>query len=114
MSYSLRQKRTMLIQSEWNKGYYSDLIGSKAVRVGVDIDPDFDYMVWPYIEFENMKTGEVFKVTVSQDEEGNGPGFLFGLAMFSLGKETIDAYNSMDEEEIDRLLEMNGVKANGR
>lgn len=113
MGAILNRKRSMLIQAEWLKAYYSDLIGKKVVGCGIDFDLDFDYEVWPYLNFEDPETGEVFKVTISRDEEGNGPGFLFGLAEFGLNEKVREAYYTMDEQEVDRLLEQNGVKVNG-
>jgi len=53
------------------------VIGAKIIAAGVNKDllggDDF-----PYFEIEHPKYGKL-KVEVSQDEEGNGPGFLFGL-----------------------------------
>lgn len=64
-------------QTQWSTLYYSSLVGAKVVKVDCSADEFGD--VWPKITFE--KDGETFEVEVSQDEEGNGPGFLFGLAM---------------------------------
>lgn len=61
----------------WNELYYGSLIGATATKVEVTRDDYGD--LWTKITFE--KGEETFEVEVSQDEEGNGPGFLFGLAM---------------------------------
>ncbi len=50
--------------------YYSHLKGCKIVGTGFSNG-------FPYFTAE--KDGQRFKVEISQDPEGNGPGFLFGL-----------------------------------
>jgi hypothetical protein len=52
----------------WMKKYLSHLVDKKIVKVGVTKD-DF-----PFFELDDGT-----KVEISRDEEGNGPGFLFGL-----------------------------------
>lgn len=54
----------------WSR-YYAALKGAKIIDAGIGDDG------FPY--FEAQKNGEVFLCEVSQDAEGNGPGFLFGL-----------------------------------
>lgn len=56
------------------KTYYSELVGARVVGVEIRVE---DNEAWPVLRF--VKNGESFDVDVSQDEEGNGPGFLFGL-----------------------------------
>jgi hypothetical protein len=66
-------------QKEWTKVYYEMLIGLTCV--GVDARTDSEGDCWPVIIFklpEKDGGGEV-EIEVSRDEEGNGPGFLFGL-----------------------------------
>jgi hypothetical protein len=53
--------------------YYQGLVGKKVLAAGVTPDG------FPYMELDS---GE--RIEVSQDEEGNGPGFLFGLPKPSL------------------------------
>jgi len=65
--------------NEWNKLYYGGLVGAKCV--GVKSETDDEGNCWPKLTFE--KDGERFVTEVSMDEEGNGPGFLFGLPMVS-------------------------------
>lgn len=55
--------------------YLQPLVNGKVVSVGVNED---DEGAWPVIVVESP-TGETFTLEVSRDEEGNGPGFLFGL-----------------------------------
>ena len=54
--------------------YYGFLKGAKIIGAGLHDDGEFE---WPYFKIE--KDGQEFEVEVSQDPEGNGPGFLFGL-----------------------------------
>ena len=54
----------------WEK-YYKNLIGHTITEAGVGKDG------FPY--FKTKKGSLEFTCEVSQDPEGNGPGFLFGL-----------------------------------
>jgi hypothetical protein len=54
--------------SAWVKKYMKHLEGKKIVKTGVTSNG-----------FPFMKLDDGTKVEVSRDEEGNGPGFLFGL-----------------------------------
>ena len=49
--------------------------------VAVKVEDEMGYPeVWPTLTMTNPKyPGVKLKVEVSQDPEGNGPGFLFGL-----------------------------------
>ena len=60
----------------WMTGYLKGLVGATIVEAGVGAD-DADGEGFPYFVIE--KDGERTTVEVSQDPEGNGPGFLFGL-----------------------------------
>lgn len=62
-------------QKNWNDLYYGFLAGAKIVSVENNID-DYDD-VWTKLVVE--KDGQKFEVEISCDEEGNRPGFLFGL-----------------------------------
>ena len=60
----------------WMRKYMAALVGGRITQAGVTKDG------WPYfnVSVRVPGMGEVsFKVEVSQDPEGNGPGFLFGL-----------------------------------
>ena len=62
------------IQEKWLTDYYSSLVGFLITDFRLSNDDDGD---WPIFTVE--KGDEKFEVEVSRDEEGNGPGFLFGL-----------------------------------
>jgi len=70
-------------QQRWNAGYYSALNGATIVRfLGTDED-EFGGRGFPMFEVK-LANGELVEVVVSQDEEGNGGGFLFGLPDYTL------------------------------
>lgn len=54
----------------WMKKYLKPLVGKKIVEVGETKEG------YPF-----FKLNDGTKIEVSRDEEGNGPGFLFGLPM---------------------------------
>lgn len=60
--------------------YYSQLEGGKIVVSGVvaEEDPFSGVQFWPTFHVL-MPDGTRYVLEVSQDPEGNGPGFLFGL-----------------------------------
>jgi hypothetical protein len=59
---------------DYYKKYYGFMEGAKIVEAGV---VERDDEIWPHFVIE--KDGEKFHLDVSQDEEGNGPGYIFGL-----------------------------------
>ena len=70
-------------QERWNKGYYSQLEGATILKfIGTDPD-DFGSRGFPQF-LAKLKTGEVVELTLSQDEEANGGGFMFGLPDYTL------------------------------
>lgn len=58
----------MAEENGWMKKYLKGLEGRKIVKTGVDKDG------FPFFTLDNKA-----KIQISQDSEGNGPGFLFGL-----------------------------------
>lgn len=80
MTLSAKEKDRQRKQEEWTRLYYGSLVGAKCVGVEAETD-NSEYGFgdcWPKLIFEHPKGGR-FTVEVSRDEEGNGPGFLFGL-----------------------------------
>lgn len=67
---------------QWCQTYYSALVGAKIHGVKATLHQD-QYSgaapeVWTEIYCE-AQDGELFTLEISSDEEGNAPGFLFGL-----------------------------------
>ena len=63
--------------NEFYRKYYTQLMGATITGFELVQDEYEDYIFWP--TFTMTKDGETFTIEVSQDEEGNGAGFLFGL-----------------------------------
>lgn len=65
---------------EWKQKYYSFLKGAKIVNVEVFEDDLFTGADknWVCITIEKAE-GVRYELQLSRDEEGNGPGFMFGL-----------------------------------
>ena len=66
-------------QMAFLKKYYGFLKGKVIVEAGVAKGEDEYSGPWPYFVVQDPKTKQKFKIEVSMDGEGNGPGFLFGL-----------------------------------
>lgn len=65
-------------REHYNK-YYGQLVGATITSAGVVAEDDFGSVnFWPTIHIVTSD-GQKFVIEVSQDPEGNGPGFLFGL-----------------------------------
>ena len=62
----------------WDK-YYRQLVGATVVEfVGVVPDELEEWISFPTL-FVRLKDGTVCELQISQDPEGNGGGFIFGL-----------------------------------
>lgn len=77
--------------------YYKSLEGGIITKVSLSEEDD-EGNTWPQLEVTNGDT--TFYIEVSRDEEGNGPGFLFGL---------IDPRSKQEEY---RLLTLSGITNN--
>jgi len=70
------------IERKWITDYMTPAIGCTIIEVGVGEDEEGE-QGFPYLKLRRAatKTAQAHEYTleVSQDEEGNGPGFLFGL-----------------------------------
>jgi hypothetical protein len=70
-------------EQRWNQGYYSALNGAKIINfVGTDED-EFGGTGFPKF-LAQLSNGEIVELVLSQDPEGNGGGFMFGLPDFTL------------------------------
>ena len=57
--------------------YYTQLVGAKITGFELVQDEHDDHIMWP--TFTATKGKDTFRLEVSQDPEGNGEGFIFGL-----------------------------------
>jgi len=57
--------------------YYGSLVGATITKVTISADDD-EGNSWPTFNV-TLKDGTKLELELSQDEEGNGPGFMFGL-----------------------------------
>ena len=69
-------------ERKWMIEYMTPVVGGTITEVGVTEADEFG-SAFPYVIVKKPATktaqAQEFKLEVSQDEEGNGPGFLFGL-----------------------------------
>lgn len=61
----------------WYTKYFSQLVGAEVTGFEMRHDVDFDDY-WPTFKVK-LKDGSQMELELSQDEEGNGPGWLSGL-----------------------------------
>lgn len=59
--------------------YYNDLVGAKILSFDGMTDDDCGGEGFPSFTVK-FKSGEIGQIQISQDPEGNGGGFIFGLA----------------------------------
>ena len=59
------------------KKYYNQLRGYTVIDFNLESDPYDDDIIFPTFTMKKAGTGKTIKVSVSQDEEGNGGGHLF-------------------------------------
>lgn len=64
---------------EFLERYLKPLVGATVESVGANDDED-GYEPWPTITVR-AADGRRYELEISRDEEGNGPGFVFGLPM---------------------------------
>ena len=76
---STQAKKLADQDKEWKLKYYSFLKGARIVNLEIFEDELFtgSDQNWPVIIIE--KDNQLFELQISRDEEGNGPGFMFGL-----------------------------------
>ena len=70
--------------SEWETKYYTHLVGAKIIGFAFEKD---DEMLDPFPTFTLEHGGQVVKLSLSRDAEGNGGGFGF-IEPVDGGKET--------------------------
>jgi hypothetical protein len=86
------------IERKWIIDYMTPAIGCTIVEVGVGEDEEGE-QGFPYLKLRRPATktaeAEEFTLEVSQDEEGNGPGHLFGLPSPGSSVTTIKLKNGL-------------------
>lgn len=66
--------------------YFGQLVGAKIIGFEMTRDTDFGEF-WPTFTAV-LKDGTEVTLELSQDEEGNGPGFIFGLPSVQMKEES--------------------------
>ena len=70
------------VERTWMIAYLTPAVGCTIIEIGVGEDEEGEEG-YPYLKLRRPATrtaeAEEMTIEVSQDEEGNGPGFLFGL-----------------------------------
>lgn len=65
--------------AEFLRKYLAPLKGGTITSVRVKVESDGGFAeAWPRLTVK-AKNGQTYELEVSRDEEGNGPGYLFGL-----------------------------------
>ena len=64
-----------MTQRQFITKYLKPLEGAVITGTSTLLEDD---QVWPVLTVKT-KDGQTLKLEISQDEEGNGPGFIFGL-----------------------------------
>ena len=64
-------------ERKFYEAYYGSLVGATINRVTIG-KPDDEGYSWPWLDV-TLEDGTKLELELSQDEEGNGPGFIFGL-----------------------------------
>jgi hypothetical protein len=60
--------------------YFGQLVGATILAFKMAYDKDSEGgEYWPTF-LVKLADGQTLEIEISQDEEGNGPGFIFGLA----------------------------------
>jgi hypothetical protein len=76
----MREMSDMSARSvEFYKRYYSQLEGAKIIRFKGMIEDEYSEITeFPRFSVR-LANGKLINIEISQDEEGNGGGFIFGL-----------------------------------
>lgn len=65
--------------ADFLRDYLKPLVGATIMSVEAKVEDDGGYaQAWPVLNVV-AQSGEKYELEVSMDEEGNGPGFVFGL-----------------------------------
>jgi len=100
--------RSNIFEMNYLRGYYGQLIGATVVGIKMNVEEDQEHgdplftQVWPLIIFE--KDGQRYRCEISRDEEGNGPGYMFGLNQTSNSPEFMEQVNSLTKSDLETLI----------
>jgi len=70
------------MELKYAEGYYASAVGLTIVAVEHKVD-EYTDDVWTTLIAVDQQ-GNQFPLEISQDPEGNGPGFLFGLPNYTV------------------------------
>ena len=62
---------------KWLTKYLQPLVGGTITAVGVGTENEDE--AWPRLSVTAKDGKTIYELEISQDEEGNGPGVIFGL-----------------------------------
>ncbi len=87
---------------KFTRQYYKQLVGGKITAVRCYYDEENKWM-GPWTELTVQIDGDdqltEYKIEISQDPEGNGPGFLFGLPVPREPRKSRRSEKISDDEE---------------
>jgi hypothetical protein len=66
-------------EKEYLEKYYGELVGAKIIDFSIVAENDYGVNFWPTFIVE-LVDKQTRVIEISQDPEGNGPGFIFGLS----------------------------------
>ena len=108
---------------QFYQDYYGALLGARITKVELT-QGEYEGQYWPTFTVKTKATrktaprdavpAQTLTVEVSQDEEGNGPGFLFGLPHPKQPERVIDDRVEVDPkmDGLERLIAEARAKAN--
>ena len=86
------------IERKWMIDYLTPAVGCTIIEIGVGEDEEGEEG-YPYLKLRKPATAtaeaEEYTLEVSRDEEGNGPGYLFGLPSPGSSVTTIKLKNGL-------------------
>ena len=110
---------------QFYRDYYGALLGARILKVELT-QGEYEGQYWPTFTVKTKATrktatrdavpAQTLTVEVSQDEEGNGPGFLFGLPHPKQPEQVIDDRVEVDPkmDGLERLIAEARAKAEGK
>lgn len=99
----MSKRRTMEVA--WNQAYYKQAVGLTitAIKVRWDEQDQQAYTVFVCQRKNDEGVIERFALELSEDAEGNGPGFMFGLPSVTLERHGEDGWAIRTQEGVTPL-----------